>query len=224
MAPQKLMAVVRTGDLQTFPKGQVFHALDFKDEVYMVKSGYVKRYAVTKENKRVIESIYGPGYLFPLSGLYKKLMNFNLNQESNTYVYQAMTDLEINAIPSEELEKAIKDSSELYADLFYEAGRRLKANINRLASNALQDDYRKVAHQLTCLAEEFGDSATEGVKAPITIPVPLEPVDMAEQLNISLEVSEAVLNRLEGQGLIETANGIIKVPDMNLLKDAYLDR
>lgn len=215
---------MKSGVVQTFPKGQVFYALDFKEELYVVNKGYVKRYAVTKEGDRVIESIYGPGYFFPLSTIYKNLLNLELSQEGNTYIYQAMTDLEIQGIGNEALATAVEESPEIYADLFYESGRRLRANVNRLASNALKDDYRKITHQLAYLADEFGVVEEVGVRTSLCVPLPLEPIDMAEQLNVSLEVTEAIMSKLEKQGLIKYDGRLLSVPDINLLKDAFMQR
>ncbi|HET7320435.1 MAG TPA: helix-turn-helix domain-containing protein, partial [Candidatus Saccharimonadales bacterium] len=102
------------------------------------------------------------------------------------------------------------------------AGLRLKSNIERLASNAIKNDYKKVAHQLVCLANEFGETTEQGGKAISVIGVPLEPVDMAEQLNISTEIADAVLSSLHNNKLINIKGKTIEVPDLDLLKDAYL--
>lgn len=207
------------GQVEKFPAGQVFYALDFKEELYIVKHGYVKRYSVTAENNKVIESIYGPGYFFPLTPIFSKLWNFNLSQENNTYVYQAMTDLELEGISFAKLEGALKKDPGLYAGLLYESGRRLKANINRLASNALKNDYLKITHQLVYLAEEFGDVQAKGVKQSVKLTLPLTAEDMAEQLNISVEIAEAVMDKLVKQGLVEQSQNGIFIPDINMLKE-----
>jgi CRP-like cAMP-binding protein len=222
MKSDGLKALMKKGEVEQYPKGQVFYSLDFKEKLYVVNKGYVNRYQVTADKKRVIESIYGPGYIFPLTQVYKSLLNFDLSQESITYVYQGMTDTEIQGIDSKLLSTAVEASPALYSDLFYEAGRRLKANINRLASNALKDDYQKIAHQLVCLADEFGELKQRGTKQSVKILAPLEPIDMAEQLNISVDVADAVINRLEKQGLLVIDGDSISISDVALLKDAYL--
>lgn len=222
MKPDILKRLVQNGEIESYSKDQVFYALDFKEELYVVKKGYVKRYQINEDEKRVMESIYGPGYFFPLTQVYKKLLKFDLSQESIKYVYQAMTDVEIQGISSEQMLDAASKDPGIYIDLFYEAGRRLRANINRLASNALPDDYKKVSHQIAYLAEEFGKSVERDGKLSIKIVVPLQPLDMAEQLNISEDVADAVMSRLEKQGLLTIKGKTIYVDDINLLKDAYI--
>lgn len=223
MQSNELKDLLKKGSVVSYKKGQIFYALDFKEELYVVQSGYVKRYAIAEEGIRTIESIYGPGYFFPLTVAYTILFNFEIGQESNTYVYQAMTDVSIQGISSGQLQAAAENSPGLYKDLFYEAGRRLRANINQLTSNVLKDDYQKITHQLIYLAEEFGEVEQKGVKTGIQIKLPLAPIDMAEQLNISVEVVDAIMARLEKYELLKIKKGNkLFLPDIDMLKDGYL--
>ena len=222
MKPTSLVKLAASGTIESHSAGEIFYSLDFKEELYVVVTGYVKRYSVTEDNQKVIESIYGPGYFFPLTPVYSKLLHLNLSQESNTYVYQAMTDLEIQGISSDKLIVAIEKDPSIYKDLFYEAGLRLRANINRLASNALKDDYKKVTHLLGYLADEFGVVEERGVKTVQRITVPLEPVDIAEQLNIDVQKVERAFQRLIAQEVVSIENHFILIADVNLLKDGYL--
>lgn len=223
MIPERLTKfMLQHGELETYESGEVFHAQNFEETLFMLKSGYVKRYQMRGDEKRVIELIYGPSHIFPLSQLYKKLFGVEQNQENLVYVYQAMTDIEIYSIADTAVIAALEDDRELYIDLFYEGGLRLKSNIERLASNAISDDYKKVAHQLVSLANEFGETEEHGSKQKSTIAVPLAAVDMAEQLNISTEVAGAVLSSLCERGLIATKNDIITILDVDALKDVYL--
>jgi len=221
VVPRKLLKLIENGTVERHAAGDIFYALDFKEELYIVKSGYVKRYAMDDEQK-VIESIYGPGYFFPLTPVFKKLLDFNLSQENKRYVYQAMTNLEIQGISSKALEEAVTADPAVYADLLLEAGVRLKANINRLASNALKDDYKKVAHQLVCLADEFGEPKQNGVRPSLRIQVPLEAIDIAEQLNLSVETVQEAFEKLQEQDLLDIEDRYLSINDMNLVKDVYL--
>jgi len=133
-----------------------------------------------------------------------------------------MTSIEILRVGDDVVFDALENEPLLYIDLFYEGGLRLKSNIERLASNALADEYKKIAHQLVSLAEEFGEPMSDKGKISITIPVPLEFSDMAEQLNVSPMVAEAVMASLIQSGYISADNNIITIIDLALLKDVYL--
>lgn len=211
------------GELESQSAGQIFHSQNFDETLFMLKSGYVKRYQITQDNKRTIELIYGPGHIFPLSQLYKRLFGIQQNQDNLIYVYQAMTDIEILRVNDDVVLDALQAEPLLYVDLFYEGGLRLKSNIERLASNALPDEYKKIAHQLVSLADEFGETIGEIGEHAVKILVPLEPIDLAEQLNISPKVAEAVIASLDQTGIITISDDhYITVPDVDLLKDTYL--
>ena len=210
------------GSLETQATGQIFHSQDFTETLFMLKTGFVKRYQITKEDKRTIELIYGPGHIFPLSQLYRRIFGIEQNQDNLIYVYQAMTDIEVFRVNDDKVLEALEADPLLYQDLFYESGLRLKSNIERLASNSLHDEYKKIAHQLVSLADEFGVVLAQNGTTKVKIALPLEPIDMAEQLNISPKVAEAVLDSLRWDGYITIKNNSITIPDVNLLKDTYL--
>lgn len=223
MKPERLTAFIQeNGKFETHSAEKVFHAQDFPETLFKIKKGYVKRYQVTKSEERVIELIYGPDHIFPLSQLYRKVFGIQQNQENLVYVYQAMTDIEIYRIGVDKVLDALESDTSLYIDLYYESGLRLKSNINRLASNAIKDEYKKIAHQLVCLADEFGKVTESNNKQSVKLLLPLKPVDMAEQLNISAEVAEAVMISLSRSKLLKIDGTSISIPDIHLLKDIYM--
>lgn len=210
------------GKVEKYKVGDVFHAQDFPQTLFMIKSGYVKRYQVNKSPGKVLELIYGPKHIVSLSQLYKQLFGVDQNQEGLVYIYQAMTDVEMQSVSTDKIIAELEEKPQLYKDFFYESGLRLRSNIFRLASNALKDDYKKVAHQFVCLAEEFGNiDESDGIPTA-TIKVPLEPIDMAEQLNISVEVAEAVMNSFVRNNLISIdQDNKVTVLDMDMLRTTY---
>ncbi len=209
------------GKIEFYKKDEIYHSQHFANRMFMLKKGFVKRYQVTNEEK-VIELIYGPGYIFPLSQLYKELFGINQNEENFIYVYQAMTDIEAYSLDDKIIMEKIEKNPLLYIDLYYESGLRIKSNIERLASNSYRDDYKKVAHQLFCLAREFGKKAVVNKKEHIKINVPLNAKDIAEQLNISEEIAASVIDNLNKRKLIKTYKNFIYISSLNLLKDVYI--
>src|SRR5688500_13213609 len=117
MKPSELRQIIQKGKARSFSKGQFFHSLDFNEELYVVKSGFAKRYSVREGLHKAIESIYGPNHFFPLTPVFINLFGLDFSQNSYTYVYQAMTDIELNSINNDELMELLKDKPELYKDL-----------------------------------------------------------------------------------------------------------
>jgi CRP-like cAMP-binding protein len=136
---------MRQGPLQKFRKGQIIYSLDFEEEFYMVNKGFVIRYLVKDVKKRSIQSLYGPGYFFPLTPVYKSLMNYSLNEQYARYMYEAVTDAEIYSISNAKLMEIIQKNMAIYGDILYEAGKRFKSNIQRLENNALSSNLKKIA-------------------------------------------------------------------------------
>ncbi|HET9098645.1 MAG TPA: Crp/Fnr family transcriptional regulator [Candidatus Saccharimonadales bacterium] len=224
MIPKKLYALLaKKGKPGAYKASAVFHSQDFVETIFMVKSGYVKRYQLnSNQEEGVIELIYGPGQLFPLTQLYTELFNVTMNEDSLIYIYQAMTDVETFKLPAKTLVSLMDKDLSLYKDLFYESGLKLRQNIHRLASNSIKDTYKKVAHQLYVLAMEFGQNyETKGQKV-IKILVPMSPKDIAEQLNISVAEADAVLESLLDRKIIDIQDNYLHVIDKELLQAIFL--
>lgn len=210
------------GQLEKYSVDQIFHAQNFPHKLFLLRSGYVKRYQSTDPENRVLELIYGPGHIISLSQLYKALFNVNQNEENLIYIYQAMCDVEMLALDANMVLKEIEKDAGFYKDFFYESGLRLRSNIFRLASNSIKDDYKKVAHQIASFAYEFAGYSEGDTRNTIELPLPQTAVDMAEQLNISKEVAEAVMNSLCQSRIISIKDDRITIVNFDLLKDVYL--
>ncbi|HSW85755.1 MAG TPA: Crp/Fnr family transcriptional regulator [Candidatus Saccharimonadales bacterium] len=214
--------MMQLGQLNIHDKGEIYHTQSYTKTLFILQSGYVKRYRLLENERGAIELIYGPGHIFPLSQLYSNLFDLQLNQDNFVYVYQAMTKIKALSLRTTEILPALKKDSSLYIDLFYEAGLRLKSNINRLASTAYKDNYSKIAHQLVSLAEEFGVAKMISGKMHLSIPIPLTSKDISEQVNINLEDTDTVISSLVLRGLIVYKKNKFTIPDIDLLKDVYL--
>lgn len=223
MQPTKFAEFVEAhGTTENYAAGQVFHTQDFPDKLFLLKSGYVKRYQATKPTSKVIELIYGPGHVISLSQLYKRLFGIDQNQYDSIYIYQAMTDVELESIDADIVLSELEKDVELYRDFFYEAGLKLRSNISRLASNSIKDEYKKVAHQVLSLAYEFADYSEGDTRTTIELPLPQTSIDIAEQLNITEEAAQKALKELADNNIIDVQGSKITILNTGLLRDAYL--
>jgi CRP-like cAMP-binding protein len=222
MPMNKLNNLVRSGQRFTYPKGQVIYSLDFVEEFYLVTKGYIKRFSVSQSGKRSIQAIYGPDYLFPLTPVFTKLLEYNVGQESATYFYETITDVEIYGINNDALVRAAQDDPSLYKSILFESARRIKSNIQQLENNSLEDIYKRVAHHITYLAEEFGNVQKSGIETAISIIFPLKTQDIAEQLDADPNLVNKQMKDLKSKKIIDFENDKIDVLNLDLLKDAYL--
>ena len=195
-------------------KGQILQSSDNRLLTTLVKSGFIKRYLIANDGSFGVQSIYGPGDIFPLTLIFKLILDQDLYHGPETYYYEAMCDSEIYILSNEVLLKQVESDPSLYRDLFSEAGRRLTSNIQRLENISLTSAYKRVAHQLVFYAKEFSEPTPLGTK----LVIPLTHLDLANILSISRETVSQAMSKLRAEGLIKTNKHII-IPNLKKLED-----
>lgn len=187
------------------PKGQVVNAFDDISMLNLIKSGFIKRYLITGEGEKGIQVIYGPDDIFPLTPVYKSVYKMDIYSGPQQYYYESMTDIEIYSINHVTLLEALETDPLLYKDLFYAAGLRLNAYIQRLESMSLRVANKKIANQLVYLADTFGKNTNDGVE----IVLPLTHQNLADVLNLARETVTHRMTRLQEKGLIKVTKRIV---------------
>ena len=210
-----LYELLQQGNLLKLPKGQIVHLFDDNAKLSLIKSGYIKRYLITKEGDKSIQVIYGPHDIFPLTPVYKSIFKMDIYSGPEQYYYESMTELEIFSIDQNELQTAIEKDPQIHKDLFYAAGLRLNSYIHRLESMSLRAANKKVAHQLLYLSTIFGEETDSGTM----IMVPLTHQTLAEILNLARETVSNCLIRLQEKGVIAGDKKFI-ITDLDGLKKA----
>ncbi len=197
-----------------FPKGQVVNIFDDNAMISLIKSGYIKRYLITRDGTQGIQVIYGPDEIFPLTPVYKNIFKMDIYTGPEQYYYESMTKIELFSITQTQLQEALDKDPLIYKDLFYAAGNRLNSNIYRLENMSLRVANRKIAYQLMYLAHKFGEKNEDGV----TIMLPLTHQTIADILNLARETVTHCMIRLQEKGIIKVAEKTIVVTDMDRLR------
>jgi CRP-like cAMP-binding protein len=211
--PPTLSEVLNRGHRHQVPKGQIMPSL-FKDlGVAKVEKGYIKRYLITQEGNQSIQIIYGPNNVFPLTPVFKELLDFELYEGKEIFYYEAMSPAMIRTVSMTELKQAAAADAKLYEDLLYIAGLRLNYVIAELETMSMGNVYQKIAHQLLYLADHYGERNGQSAK----ILVPLSTGDLAGILNVTRETISRNLSRLQRKDLISTGKNIL-IPDIEKLR------
>jgi CRP-like cAMP-binding protein len=209
--------LISSGRAYKIPKGQVLQSSDDRILYNLVITGFVKRYLITNDGTLGVQSIFGPGYTFPLTPVFKTLLDQSLYSGPEIYYYQSMTDIEIYSIDQKTLKEKVSANPSLFKDLFSEAGIRLQDNIQRLENLALKSSYKRLAHQILYFALQFGERTSTGIR----IDMPLTHQDFADSLSLTRETISACMMDLRKKGLIKVAK-FITVPNVKKLeKEAY---
>lgn len=211
---KELRELLRVGRLQKYSKKQIIQSSDEELSLCLVKSGFVKRYLIAADGTLGVQSIYGPGDIFPLTVVFKVLLDQDIYEGPEVYYYEAMSDTEVYKIDSQTLLSMVKDNPLLYRDFLTEAGRRFLSNIQRLENVSLRSAYKRVAHQLVFYARQFGKQTPAGT----AIQVPLTQQEIANILSATRETVSLSITELRKKKLVQGGK-VIVIPDVNKLEE-----
>jgi CRP/FNR family cyclic AMP-dependent transcriptional regulator len=209
-----LHKLLKNGRLYKLAKKQVMQTSDDRQAVNLVVQGFIKRYLILNDGSIGVQITYGPGDVFPLTIVYKFLFDQPLYLGPETFYYETMTDAEIYSVDASVLVEEVKNNPHLYADLMQEAGVHLESCVHSLENLALKSSDRRVAHQLTYFARNFGKKTPKGV----AIEAPLTHQDLADILSLTRETISTSMVQLRKKGLVLTDKAII-IPSIEKLEE-----
>lgn len=195
----RLYDLILKGRKVTLKKGDVFQSSDTNLEMSLVQKGYVKRYMIRNDGSISVQSIYGPGYFFPLTIAYKVLYKSDLYDGPEVLHYEALTDAVIYSLDNLTFKEAVEADPMLYRDLLFVSGRRLHSNIQRLENLSLIGYYAQVAHQILYFANMFGTKKGNQV----VIDIALTQQDIADVLSTTRETVSLSIKELKNKKLIK---------------------
>lgn len=208
--------MTQQGRLIQQSRKQVIQTSDGQRALYLVESGYIKRYLIRNDGSLSTDLIYGPSDIFSLLLVFRILYDREILDSPEIYYYEAMTDnVTMYALNAEDLKKYVEDSPILYKDFLNEAGKRMTYETHGLENISMKDAYKRVAHQLSYYARQFGEK--NGNK--VTIVPPLTHQDIADILSLTRETVSTCMTRLRKRGLINVKDRQIVVEDMEKLNE-----
>lgn len=202
------------GRMLNVRKNQMFQSSDHREAITLITSGFVKRYSITNAGNESIQSIYGPGDVFPLTWVFKTLLNQEIYFGEETFYYETITDSVLHTISEDALKALVEKDPTIYKDFLRVAGDRLRSNIHNLENISLQITEKRLAHQLVYYATLHGLPTSKGVK----ILIPLKQKELASMLDATRETVSVNLKALREKGLVETGTFII-IKDLVKLKE-----
>jgi len=206
--------------LQTlFAKGKPLKSSDEKQDIILIKEGFIKRYMISKDGTLSTQIVYGYKDIFPLTLAYRILLGQSLYGGPEVYHYSAMTDCSVYTLSSEEFTDALRKNPKLYKDLFSEAGYHLSTTIIRIENMAMGNSYSRVAHIILFYGQRFGIKKPNGIQ----VSVPLTHQDIADIINVTRETVTRAMLKLRNNNLVKTTNKEIIITDIDRLsKEAYI--
>lgn len=198
------------------PKGQTIEPFGSAGKFYYVKEGFVKRYMVNSYGEVAVQSIYGPGNFFPLTKVFKALLNQKIYAGGEEYFYETLTKAILLTVELKALVNAAQEDPDVYKAVLLETGRRLESNIQQLENVSFRNARKEIAHELVFLARHFGRSTPEGIE----LKVPLTQQDLSDLIVMSRETVSRQIAQLKRRGLLLATKRIV-IPNVDSLRGVY---
>lgn len=205
-----ISALFDDGLIRNYEKGEMVAMSDEKHEdIYMVKSGYVKSYTIDQTGRYNLLMINGAEDIFPVHILFNK-------HESGVF-YEAMTPVVVAKISRESFLRAISTQPKVSLAILRKTMSALRNYRDRLENLEIAQARLRVIYRLVYLARVFG-LPSKGKHIIITVPVNYQ--DLADSLNMARETVNREVRQLVRQGLVmKRKNYMVLLDKKSLLSE-----
>lgn len=203
---QKLEKFFSKYRLQKYKKGEILiRAGDDPTGIFYLKTGRVKKYAISQKGDELIVNIFKPISFFPMS--------YAMNKTPNDYYYEAMENLELIKAPPAEVINFIKQEPDVVYNLLsrvYSGTEGLLTRMNYLmAGNA----YTRLVAELIIMAKRFGEKDGNLVR------IKTSEKDLATQVGMTRETVSREIKILKDKKLVEFAKGQLIIKNLAALEE-----
>ena len=176
---------------RSYRRGEIIYLPgDPATTVYFLKAGRVKLVYIDESGRRLTMTICRPGQPFG---------ELTLSEErEHRLLAEALTDVELCSIPKSALMQFAAERPQISLRLTKWAGRQLQEVQVRLEELLFKDVPTRLARVLLRLAEEHGESTSEGV----LIDLPLTHQELAELIGSTRETTSLTLSAFTREGLL----------------------
>lgn len=200
-------ALFERGRKLSYKKGElIIRANETPTGVFLIESGLVKTYDITKYGEENLLIIRKSGEIFPLI--------WSTTGEERSVIYEALTPVQLWKVDRvtylEQLAKE-KDALPSFIDLIIEMYRIHSLRIINLEYRTVRE---RIVSFLLIMAERFG----ENKNGKTVITAPLRRQDIASSVNSSRETAGREIAILERNKLISTTNSIITINNLEKLR------
>ncbi len=184
--------------MTNFARGETILLPDEPPEfMYIIDSGLVKASTYNKKGEEFINLIYGPGELFPLGAILKKV------RRDSTFI--ALNDSVVGLLPIEIFFRLLKDCPDVTQVVLNKALATLLTYTGRVTNLEYQYGRERIAFRLLMLGDRFGVKDGEKLIIP-----PISQQDLAATMNMSRESVNREIARYERLGYVDySRKGIV---------------
>jgi CRP/FNR family transcriptional regulator, cyclic AMP receptor protein len=181
----------RSGRRHTYQKNEmILRSDDTPQGVYLIESGMIKIYSLTKQGDEHVHHFFGPGDFFPLIWT---IEGFTLNM-----YYEALGPVTLWIVPRETFMDHTAKNQALMLELLKAVVDRYRLYSGRIDNLLYSDARERSAYRLMSLANRFGTKTADG----LVINANITHEDMAHSINMTRETFGRLISRFQQQGII----------------------
>lgn len=193
---------------RNYKKGMiVFMEGEVGEAFYYVRAGKVKIFRTYEDGREHIIHIFGEGEIFGEATLFNRMY-----YPASASVYE---DAVIGMIKNDDLERLIKENSELALKIIKLLTGKLVFAQQKIKDFTFNDVFARTALQLLKLAKDHGIKTDKGIQ----IDVPLSRQDLADMTGTTRETASRVISRFKKERSITEAHDRIVILNEKKLQD-----
>lgn len=169
----------------------IINGLDEPEGVYLIKSGFVKAYSVSKAGHGNLLLIHRAGEVIPMPWALDGVHTTGL-------YYEAMTDVVIIRTSKDKLRSAMGHNPWLSQEILKQTVDIITIYTQRIQTLEFRSARGRIIAELIHLAERFGKNAG----SHILIYAPVTHQDIADSINMTRETASRALGLLFEEGLV----------------------
>lgn len=181
--------------MKEYGKRQVLLEPQDKDKVFILKTGRVEIYELTKDGKKIIVDSLGPGNVFGDLGI----------NESSEYFVEATANSYVCVMKKSEFFDIVAKNPVIANILVRELFSKVVESEKQIAALASDNLLFKLKDLLARLAKKYGEEKD----GEITISTKFTHEQLADMIGVSRPTMTELLNKLEKQGFIRRSAKLI---------------
>lgn len=207
-----IAAYFSDGLLMSFSKDEVIiQGHEEPEGVYLIKSGFVKAYSISRGGRHNLLLIHKDGEFMPLP--------WALDGAHTTGLfYQAMTDVTVVRASKDKLRSAMGTNSWLSREIMSQTVNIVGVYTQRIQTLEYRTARERVIAELIYLAERFGERHGKEV----LINAPITHQDIADSINMSRETASRALELLFQENLMGQKDHLFTVRNIHELQAALV--
>lgn len=192
MQSKKLKALFHKGKRFEYQKNDtILRARETPRGVYLIESGLLKMYSLSKQGDEHVLDFFGDADLFPIIWPFRRSVR--------SMYYEALAPTVLWMIPRDTFQEFIGAHQDVMAEMLEKLVDRYHLYVGRIDNLLYSDALERSAYRLLSLANRFGVPAEDG---SIAIEALITHEDLAHSISTTRETFGRSMSRMQKRGLI----------------------